>query len=325
MQAINCKAIAPDKVDRFMNPLKITAVAITRVLTLALLPALAFLGKRPPKAGSLFAAMTLCSAALFAAHQPIAEAQEKDDLRSKVQNPVSSMYSLPLKLTADFGAPNGSAYFVNANPVIPVTVGDWNLINRAIIPAIVSVDGFIEGTPSIPQGQPAADRKTGLGDINYSLFFSPADASKFIWGLGPSLNLPTASEDSLGSGKWSAGPTGVVLIQPGWGTYGMLVRQLWSFSGDDDRSDVNQFLIEPFLNYNLPGGWYLITDPIATANWDARSNQRWTIPLGGGFGKLFKIGNQPINSRIEAYYNVEKPDGAPDWQALFTFQFLFPK
>jgi hypothetical protein len=57
-----------------------------------------------------------------------------DDLRAKVQNPVSSMYSLPLKLTADFGAPNGSAYFFNVNPIIPVTVGDWNLISRSLIP-----------------------------------------------------------------------------------------------------------------------------------------------------------------------------------------------
>lgn len=248
-----------------------------------------------------------------------------DDLRAKVQNPVSSMYSLPLKLTADFGAPNGSAYYINANPVIPVTVGDWNLINRAIIPAWVSVDGYIEGTPDIPQGYPADDRKNGLGDINYSLFLSPNKTKPFIWGLGPSITLPTASEDSLGAGKWSAGPTGVVLVQPGWGTYGGLVRQLWSFDGDSDRVDVNQMLIEPFINYNLANGWYLITDMLITANWDARSDQRWTIPVGGGAGKLFKIGNQPINARIEAYYNIEKPDGAPDWQTVFTFQFLFPK
>ena len=254
------------------------------------------------------------------------QAKGGDDLRAKVQNPVSSMYSLPLKLTADFGAANGSAYFFNINPVIPVTVGNWNLISRALIPAVVSVDGKIRGTPSIPEGTQSEDRKTGLGDINYSLFLSPADATTFIWGIGPSISLPTASKDQLGSGKWSAGPTGVVLVQPGWGTYGALVRQLWSFAGDSDRPDVNQTLIEPFLNYNLPNGWYLITDMIITANWGAKkSSDRWTVPIGGGVGKLFKIGKQPINSRIEAYYNIETPDNGPDWQTVFTFQFLFPK
>ena len=253
--------------------------------------------------------------------------QEKGggDLRAAVQNPVGAMISLPLKFTTDFGAPNGSAYFLNVNPVIPVTIGDWNLINRALIPALVSVDGYIEGTPDIPQGRPSMDRKTGIGDINYSVFLSPAKPKGAIWGIGPSITFPTASEAQLGSEKWSAGPTGVLLLQPKWGTYGGLIRQLWSFAGDDDRSSVDQTLIEPFVNYNLSGGWYLITDMIVTANWQADSNQRWTVPLGGGVGKLFKIGKQPINSRIEAYYNIEKPDGAPDWQLLFTFQFLFPK
>ena len=273
-------------------------------------------------------AITLMAAsghAQEATDQPAPQAQGGDDLRSAVQNPVSSMISLPLKFTADFGAPNGTAYFFNVNPVIPVTVGDWNLISRALIPALVSVDGFIAGTPGIPEGQPSNDRKTGLGDINYSLFFSPNKTKPFIWGVGPSITLPTASSSQLGSEKWSAGPTGVILVQPSWGTYGLLLRQLWSFAGDDDRSEVNQMLIEPFVNYNLPGGWYLIADPISTVNWNASSGNKWTIPLGGGFGKLFTIGNQPINSRIEAYYNIEKPDGGPDWQTVFTFQFLFPK
>jgi hypothetical protein len=262
---------------------------------------------------------------LFSATSVIAAEAGGDDLRAKAQNPVSSMYSLPLKLTLDLGAPDDEAVFFNVNPVVPVTVGDWNLVNRIIIPAIVSVDGFIGGTPDIPEGAPSESRETGLGDINYSLYFSPADAKGLIWGIGPSINLPTANKDPLGSGKWSGGAAGVVLMQPKWGTYGGLIRQLWSFAGDDHRSDVNQFLVEPFLNYNLEGGWYLITDMIITANWDAPSSQRWTVPIGGGLGKLFSIGNQTINSRLEAYYMVERPDNAPDWQLIFTFQFLFPK
>jgi hypothetical protein len=254
-----------------------------------------------------------------------AQASDSDDLRSKAQNPVSSMYSLPLKFSADFGAPNGSAFTLNINPVIPVTVGDWNLINRALIPALISVDGYIEGTPGIPEGYPSDDRVTGIGDINYSLFVSPAKSTGMIWGLGPSINMPTASEDEVGSGKWSTGPTGVVLFQPKWGTYGGIIRQLWSFAGDSDRSSVNQTLIEPFINYNLDDGWYLVTDMIITANWGAKSGNQWTVPIGGGFGRLFTIGKQPINSRIEVYYNAAQPDGAPDWQTVFTFQFLFPK
>ena len=245
------------------------------------------------------------------------------DLRAAVQNPVGAMYSLPLKFNFDYGAPNGEASFLNIQPVIPITVGDWNYINRIIAP-LIDTPGQVTGTPEIPN-PPPGDGATGLGDINYSLFVSPAKPKGFIWGLGPSIMLPTASDAQLGSEKWSAGPTGVILVQPKWGTYGGLVRQLWSFAGEDDRARVNQTLIEPFLNYNLDKGWYLISDIIITANWQADSSDRWTVPLGGGVGKLLKIGGQAINVRTEAYYNVEKPDSAPDWQWGFTVQFLFPK
>jgi hypothetical protein len=257
------------------------------------------------------------------ANEPAAQAQGGDDLRASVQNPISSLISLPLQFRFDYGAPNGEASFLNIQPVFPVTVGDWNLVSRFIVPLIDS-PGQIAGTPAIPtpvQGNGAV----GLGDINYSLFFSPVKYDKVIWGIGPSISAPTATDDQLGSDKWSAGPTFVLLGQPGWGTMGFLTRQLWSFTGDSDRADVNQFLLEPFVNYNLPKGWYLISDMVITSNWDAPSGQRWTVPVGGGVGKLLKIGSQMINLRTEAYYNVETPDSGPDWQWGFTIQFLFPK
>ena len=245
------------------------------------------------------------------------------DLRSAVQNPISSLISLPFKITFDYGASNGEASFLNIQPVVPITVGNWNLVNRLIVPLIDS-PGEVAGLPEIPNPIDG-NGATGLGDINYSLFFSPVKYDKVIWGIGPSITMPTATDDQLGSDKWSAGPAGIMLIQPKWGTYGGLVRHLLSFAGEDDRANVNQSLIEPFLNYNLPNGWYLLTDIIITANWQADSSNRWTVPLGGGVGKLVKIGNQAMNVRTEAYYNVEKPDSAPDWQWGFTVQFLFPK
>ena len=270
--------------------------------------------------------ITFCGAPAIAqdeAKESTTQTQGGGDLRSAVQNPISSLISLPFKFTFDYGASNGQASFLNIQPVGPITVGNWNLVNRLIVPLIDS-PGEVAGLPEIPnpiQGNGA----TGLGDINYSLFFSPVKYDKVIWGIGPSITIPSATDDELGSEKWSAGPTGVVLFQPKWGTFGMLGRHLGSFAGDSDRKDINQSLFEPFLNYNLPNGWYLLTDLIITANWDLDSSDIWTVPLGGGFGKLFKIGEQAINARTEAYYNVEKPDNAPDWQWGFQIQFLFPK
>ncbi len=258
---------------------------------------------------------------IFATSSASADADE--DLRAKTQNPVGSLISVPFEFNIDFGADNGTAYILNFQPVIPVTVGKWNLINRPILP-IAYVPGFIGGVPGLPSGS-EGDGAFGLGDLNYSLFVSPAEAGKVIWGLGPSITFPTATDDQLGSGKWSAGATAVILSQPKPWSSGLLVRQLWSFAGDDDRDDVNQFLMLPFVNYNFDGGWFLFSDPTITANWKATSGQKWTVPLGGGVGRLFNIGKQPINMRGGVFGNVVRPDFAPKWALKFTVQLLFPK
>ena len=249
--------------------------------------------------------------------------KEGGGLRAAVQNPISSLISLPFKFTFDYGADDGEASFLNIQPVVPFTVGDWNLVSRAIIP-LAHTTGPVASNPHIPDAYPG-DGATGLGDINYTMFVSPAKSDFAIWGLGPSISFPSATDPQLGSEKWSAGPSGVVLFQPKWGTIGGLVRHLWSFAGADDRNAVNQTLIEPFVNYNLPDGWYLISDLIVTANWEVDSGNRWTVPVGGGMGKLFTLWGQAFNVRAEAYYNVEKPDSAPEWQFGFTIQLLFPK
>jgi hypothetical protein len=115
------------------------------------------------------------------------------------------LISLPFKFTFDYGAPNGEASFLNIQPVVPVAVGNWNLVNRAIIP-LVHTNGEVAGTPGIPNPI-EGDGATGLGDINYSLFFSPVEYEKVIWGIGPSITLPTATDKEIGSEKWQWGFT----------------------------------------------------------------------------------------------------------------------
>jgi hypothetical protein len=274
----------------------------------------------------------LCCTALFLLvmsmlGSPVQPVYASEDLRAKVQNPVGNIYSVPFENNFDFGASNGNAYILNIQPVIPFTVGKVNLINRTIIP-VIHVPGIIQGLPSIPEPPLAptlSHSATGLGDINHSLFFSPAEPGKVIWGVGPSLSFPTATDSQLGSGKWCAGPTAVLLTQPKPWSLGILVRNLWSFAGSPSREDVNQFLVQPFVNYNLAKGWYLAFDPVITANWNKPARNAWVVPLGAGVGKLFNIGKLPINTRLLAYYNVVRPDGAPNWALRFNVQFIFPK
>jgi hypothetical protein len=263
---------------------------------------------------------------------PVADAAQQEpsaeDLAKKTQNPVADLISVPLQSNWNFGAGsrNKTIYILNIQPVIPISISqEWNLITRVIMPVI--------NQPGLFANQSGA---TGLGDFNPTLFFSPAQPGHLIWGVGPTMTLPTATDRRLGSGKWSMGPAGVALTIQGPWVYGALVNNQWSFAGWGEEK-VNSMLLQPFVNYNLADGWYLTTSPILTANWAAdRSGDVWTVPVGGGVGRLFRLGEilplegdpvakLPINTQIGAYGNVAKPEFGPDWQLRFQIQFLFPK
>jgi len=250
-----------------------------------------------------------------------AQAAEK---KPDPENPIGGIVSVPIETVVDFGAPNGSAVIVSVAPFLPVRVGDWNLIHRPVVP-LVTIDGQVAGKPGIPEGGETDDREIGLGDLNYNLYFAPADTGDVAWGLGPSLLLPTASEDAMGTGKWSAGPTGMLFLRRNLWTSLIFARQLWSFAGDDDRPDVNQFVVRPLVIRKLQDRWFLFSDPVIHANWNREQDQRWTVPLGGGAGRLVRLGGQPTALRLGAFYNVVAPDGAPKAELKLTVQFVFPK
>lgn len=240
------------------------------------------------------------------------------DLAKKAQNPVADMISLPFQWNSYFETgPKGERQDVLLiQPVIPISLNDcWNLIARPIIPLI-----------NQPPFSDSQDRDFGLGNIQFQGFFSPKKpVNGWIIGFGPYLEFPTNSgpDNRFGSDNWSAGPAFVALQMKGPWVYGGLVSQLWSYHGDD--AEVNQTSIQPFLNYNMKDGWYLSASPVITANWSADSSETWTIPIGGGIGKVFKVGKQPVNAAIKAYHNVQSPRTGADWQLQFQIQFLFPK
>jgi hypothetical protein len=242
--------------------------------------------------------------------------ESEEDLAKKTQNPVADLISVPFQNNFNFdtGPRNKTVYNLNFQPVIPIRVAEhWNLITRTIVPII--------NQPSLA---PGLDHEFGMGDINPTFFLSPINSSKFIWGFGPTMTLPTASTRELGAGKWSAGPAAVGLLMDGPWVVGALVNNQWSFAGWGD-DDVNAFLAQPFVNYNFSHGWYLASAPINTANWEAPSGQRWIVPVGGGAGKVVRFGKLPVNFSLQGFYNAIRPDQYSKWQLRFQFQFLFPK
>jgi hypothetical protein len=263
------------------------------------------------------------------AQQPSASPPDEDartlDLAKKTQNPIADLISLPLQNNLNFGygakdAPHSSStqYVLNIQPVLPGKVtNEWNLITRPIIPVIRQPD-LIDGGET-----------WGLADIQLQTYLSPSGTDKVTWGVGPVFQFPSATDGKkLGTQKWSAGPGAVVLTQPGKWVIGALANNLWSFAGDSDREDVNLMTIQPFINYNFGKGWYVSTSPIITANWEAHgSDNTWTVPVGGGFGRIIRIGKLPVNLNAQAFDNVVKPDddATADWTLRLQVQFLFPK
>jgi hypothetical protein len=266
-----------------------------------------------------------------------ATAQEStESLAAAAQNPVAAMYSLPFQNNIFLGAGphhDQTANVLNIQPVLPFTTGDWNIISRTIapliyIPSVTTGFGAAslgENTTAAASGPFGIPETFGLGDINQTFYFSPAAPSSFIWGIGPTINLPTATGHFIGSGKLSIGPGAVALVMPKPWVIGILGRQLFSIAGPTGRNDVNQTLLQPFINYNLQDGWYLVSSPVITANWSAASSERWNVPIGGGVGKIFKIGDQPTNASLQGFNYVARPSGGPDWAVRLQLQFLFPR
>ena len=255
--------------------------------------------------------------------QPAAAGESADALRKAAQNPIASLISVPIQENWNFYNQPGdrTQNVLNIQPVIPVSLGkDWNLVVRWITPVIYQ-------PVSIPPvaGPAAQTGYYGLGDMQPAFFVSPKK-SKIIWGVGPQLLLPTATKTGiLGQGKFGMGPTVVVLVQPGKWTIGTLANNVWSVADHSDLPDVNQFLFQYFINYNLQKGWYITWQPTLTANWEATNGGRWVVPFGGGIGRIMKLGAQPVNLTTQFYGNAVHPPNASPWSLRMQIAFLFPK
>jgi len=243
--------------------------------------------------------------------------QKTSEIAKQVQNPIANVISVPLEndFYPNTGIDKEDSYVLEMKPVVPFKLSnDWNLITRTVIPVA-----------QVPDLAPGVNGASGLGDVQTSLFFSPVIVGKVIWGAGPVISLPTATEGILGTKKVSIGPTAVALSIQGHWLFGTLVQNLFSVAGPSARPDVNQMLMQPFVNYNMRHGWYLTSSPIITSNWEVNSNNRWTVPVGGGVGRIVHFGTIPVSTYAQFFRNVERPEGTSSWSARFEMTFLFPK
>jgi len=249
----------------------------------------------------------------------ILNAQDKaedraEELSQQAANPLADLMSFPFQnnLNMNYGEYNRNVNVLNIQPVIPFFKGKF--ITRTIMP-IVSIPDF---------SQESGMESSGLGDIVFTGFYVP-ESKGLMWGFGPVIEMPTGGS-IRGSQKWSAGPSLVLLAQPGEWTFGALINNAWSFAGNSDRADVNHMLVNLFVVRQLGGGWYVNSSPIITADWTADPGDQWIVPLGAGGGKLIMLGGKlPLNLQTQLYYNVIRPEFGPEWQWRFQLQIMLPK
>ena len=249
-------------------------------------------------------------------------ADEATALAKKSQNPVASLISVAFENNFNFGVgpEDNFQYVLNAKPVVPQELTEnWNLIHRVIQP-LVAQDNLTKDTGALTD-----ESQFGLADVTYEAFFTPANTGKLIWGFGPQVTVPWG-DDAYTSDKWNAGFASVFLTMPGRWVIGSLITQEWDFAGKGSAEDVSRGVIQPFVNYNFDKGWFLTFAPVWTVNWEAeRDSDRWTIPLGGGGGRIFSIGEQKVRLQATGFGYVASPDFIDnDWTLQIDFRLLFP-
>ncbi len=235
-----------------------------------------------------------------------------EELSQQAANPIADLMSFPFQNNTDFGLGpvDRTSNVLKIQPVIPFAGG--RIVTRTIFPFVWIPDITAE----------SGLLASGLADIVFTAFYVPE--SSITWGVGPVLEFPTGGE-KRGSQKWSAGISGLILVQPGEWTFGLLANNVWSFAGDSAAANVNKGLIQYFIVYQLGDGWYVNSAPTITVNWEAEDGQKWKVPFGAGAGKLLRVGKLPVNVQSQAYYFAVKPDIGPDWQLRVQVQFLLPR
>ncbi len=264
--------------------------------------------------GVLVVSLCMCGVAAAQESPPAQSGQDLGALAKQAQNPVANLNTIPFQWNFNSGGGLGSQSMMvlNVQPVLPLKINDkWIVVSRTVIP-FVNIPGA------------GVDRLQGIADIQEQLYFSPTGGGGLVWGAGPIFSFPTSNQVATETGQYAAGATAVALkIGKTW-VYGALVNNLWKVAGSDATPKINNFFLQPFINYNLPGGWAIGTSPGITANWSAASGQQWTVPLGLGFSKVTVVAKIPINCMLAYYGNAVRPDGAPAGFTRLQFNLMFP-
>jgi hypothetical protein len=280
--------------------------------------------------------------------EPASKTQQytQAQINEMINNPLGELWMLFMQNDATFMDGNVLDFLgedekifntTTIEPVMPFQFTEnWKYIFRPVVPIHYwDAPSVSSGTPThYPDGILPVhvdwDEQLELGDIVLWNAFATNKMAKppNIFGFGATVMMDTASDDIFGTGKWSAGPMGLAVHvgPPGGWIFGAIVQHWWSFAGDDDRQDVNLTDIQYICFYRITAATNIgLGTPNININWNANSDNQWTIPIGIGFNTMSKIGKLPIKWGFELHYYVESPDSfGPEWNFRFIFVPVVP-
>lgn len=254
-----------------------------------------------------------------------AEAKSADEVAKELANPAGSLASLSNTLNyttyrGDLpGAGDQDAWSYTFQPVLPFPVGDKGrrIIFRPLVPVPLNQPVF-----DVNKGR-FEDTDVNLGDISFDLVYAGTVMKDkhdgYLWGVGAAGTLPTATNDDLGGDQWRLGPEVFGGIIRAWGIVGALVSNQWDVGGSNDDA-FSTTTSQYFYAYGLGKGWQIAASPVITYDWEADSDEAWTVPVGIGLAKTTKLGDKPWKFQAQVHYYVEQPDVfGPEWLLKFSF------
>jgi len=251
--------------------------------------------------------------------QDPAEGASASELNRKLTNPVSDIWSIESQFN-NFELNNGQwNNNWNFQPVLPVSLTkDWNLITRPVMPWYNIVPH--ETSP----GEFARD--AGLGDLTLLELLSPANSGEWVLGAGPTAIFPTATSHFTGQGKYQLGPSVVVGYLTKQYFIGVFPQQWWSIGGQHGRPDTNQMNLQPIATLFFGEGWSLGYSGNILANWNAPSEDVWTVPIGVGLAKVVKFGRLPVKLELAVQYMPVHPRiSGQEWNVQVEITPVIPK
>ena len=246
------------------------------------------------------------------------------EMQKKLQNPLASikMVTADNHIATDTGNTDETSYGVSLQGLYAIDVPEkkFSFLPRVVVPVL----GLEPGTDVPPVGEPdpnATESTLGLGDSVVQMLFAPYTDSSWKWGGGPTVSVPTATKAELEGPQWGLGLAGVLVgnFTPKLSFAGILANQ-WGNSGK-----FNTMTLQPMLFYEIGTAKSLAYNAVISADWEASSSNRWTVPVGLSYNQTWDVGGgHGFDLMVGPYYNAVRPDGAAKWQLRFAFTWLFP-